>query len=273
MLKAVRYHGSSKHKLHPHLFDLPPFQGSRGDATLCDDADFQPADMAEVRALLLRGIRAGLIGHTGRILWTVANDGWIFEARETNPRDPGVPRLPGPADRGDRPQGVRSVLRMGERKRGRDRKGRQCVLQVTVRRPMSLDFQILIRPLPGSESTELRRLAIRFGDQCLTRLIRRGNEVPDDCLEAPPLPLAFWITDNWWRIRFEPAPYPRLSADWRLAHDVSSAGAGYAWPNVSLWGEGERFALAVHADAANLTPHLQFLANEGLHYLPASTGG
>ena len=33
---------------------------------------------------LKRGIRAGLIGHTERVLWTVANDGWIFEARETN---------------------------------------------------------------------------------------------------------------------------------------------------------------------------------------------
>ena len=30
------------------------------------------------------GRRAGLIGHTGRIVWTVVDDGWIFEARETN---------------------------------------------------------------------------------------------------------------------------------------------------------------------------------------------
>ena len=34
--------------------------------------------------MMHRGIRAGLIGHTGRILWTIADDGWIFEARETN---------------------------------------------------------------------------------------------------------------------------------------------------------------------------------------------
>lgn len=84
MLNTVWYHGSSKHKLHPHLFDLPPFLGSRGDATLCDDADFDPDDMKDVPMLLRRGIRAGLIGHTGRLLWTVADDGWIFEARETN---------------------------------------------------------------------------------------------------------------------------------------------------------------------------------------------
>ena len=40
--------------------------------------------MAKVPALIPRGIRAGLIGHTHRIIWTVADDGRIFEARETN---------------------------------------------------------------------------------------------------------------------------------------------------------------------------------------------
>ena len=84
MLETVWYEGSSKHKLHPHLYGLEPFNGQRGDATLCDEADFEPARMPEVRALIQRGIRAGLIGHTCRILWTVADDGWIFEARETN---------------------------------------------------------------------------------------------------------------------------------------------------------------------------------------------
>ena len=132
-------------------------------------------------------------------------------------------------------------------------------------------FEIRIGKPANVEATEIRRLAIRIGDICLTRLVRRGANVPDDSLEAPPLPLAFWITDNWWRIRWESAPYPALSADWRLAHDLSSVGAGYAWPNVSLWGEGGRFAIAVHADSANLTPALRFLAEPGLHYLPAST--
>ena len=85
MRDTVWYEGSSKHKLHPHLFGLEPFNGERDDATLCDEADFQPAQMAEVPTLIERGISAGLIGHTRRILWTVADDGWIFEARETNP--------------------------------------------------------------------------------------------------------------------------------------------------------------------------------------------
>ena len=39
--------------------------------------------MTEIPALFRRGIRAGLIGHTGRIVWSVADDGWLFEARDT----------------------------------------------------------------------------------------------------------------------------------------------------------------------------------------------
>ncbi len=88
LLDTVHYQGSAKHKQHPHLFGLDSFNSDRDDATLCDEADFQPHHIAEIRALTERGLRAGLIGHTVRLLWTVADDGWIFETRETN-RDTG----------------------------------------------------------------------------------------------------------------------------------------------------------------------------------------
>ena len=34
--------------------------------------------------MIRRGLRAGLIGHGNRIIWAVADDGWIFEGRLTN---------------------------------------------------------------------------------------------------------------------------------------------------------------------------------------------
>ena len=34
LLESVVYRGSSKHKLNPRLYDLEPFRGQRGDATL-----------------------------------------------------------------------------------------------------------------------------------------------------------------------------------------------------------------------------------------------
>lgn len=81
----MKYAGSSKHKLHPHLYNLPPFNGKRGDATLCDrHAGFRPSDMASIPSMIHRGIESGLIGEEGRIIWAVADGGWLFEFRQTN---------------------------------------------------------------------------------------------------------------------------------------------------------------------------------------------
>lgn len=133
-------------------------------------------------------------------------------------------------------------------------------------------FQILIEPRPAAGDPATRRLSIRLGDVWLTRLIRRGSDRSDRCLEAPPLPLAFWFLDNWWRIRCEPPPPQRdFPAHWRIAHHLPSVGAGYPWPNVSLWGEGSRCAVMVHEDAHNLQRSLRFDADPALEYVPAST--
>ena len=82
--RNITYKGSPKHKKHPHLYSLPPFQGDRGDATLCDrDAGFLPADFASMRRMIHRGLQTGLVGENG-IIWSVSDNGWIYEARATN---------------------------------------------------------------------------------------------------------------------------------------------------------------------------------------------
>ena len=134
-----------------------------------------------------------------------------------------------------------------------------------------MDFQILIEEPRNESCSEPGHLRIRLGDSILTRLIRRGSHEPDDWLEAPPVPLAFWFIDNWWRIRWEPTPHRDLNAEWGLAHHLSSVGAGYHWPNVSIWGEGSRVGIAVHADANNLQPSLKFVAQPRLNYVPSLT--
>lgn len=84
LIAAVSYEGSPKHKRNPTVFGLEPFNGQRGDSTLCDDhANFQQADMARIPALIARGLKASLIGTN---LWTVDDGGWIYEARVTNVR-------------------------------------------------------------------------------------------------------------------------------------------------------------------------------------------
>jgi hypothetical protein len=77
------YKGSPKHKLNPHLFGLEPFRGRRGDRTLCDKhSAFSPEDMERVPALMQRALRARLVGSH---IWTVDDNGWIYELALTNP--------------------------------------------------------------------------------------------------------------------------------------------------------------------------------------------
>ena len=83
--ESVRYQCSEKHKKDPLAFNLDISPGSaRGDATLCDEhAGFTPAKFVSIRGLIERGLRAGLVGR-GNLIWTVGDDGWIFEGRPTN---------------------------------------------------------------------------------------------------------------------------------------------------------------------------------------------
>lgn len=79
---GITYGGSSKHKALPHLFGLVPSGSAPPDATLCDrDAGFTPNDMSRIPALLDRARRAHLIGN---LIWTVDDNGWVYELELTN---------------------------------------------------------------------------------------------------------------------------------------------------------------------------------------------
>jgi hypothetical protein len=100
-------------------------------------------------------------------------------------------------------------------------------------------FTIEVKNTIGDVSS----IAIRHGDTVFTRLIRHGSETPDDYLRAPAEELALWLIDNWWRLASECKHKPAVSDEWRLAHDVSSVGGGYAWPRLRIWSNGQRIRL------------------------------
>lgn len=102
----VRFGSHPKHKKNPAAYRLPPYRGPDEDATYCDEhANFRPAQMRSAVALLRRGIAAGLFGKSTNqgmptLLWTVDDNGWIYEARITNPGNAeyhGYPVLPNEA--------------------------------------------------------------------------------------------------------------------------------------------------------------------------------
>jgi hypothetical protein len=79
---SMRYEGSPKHKRNPHLFGLEPYHGERGDETLCDEhAGFVPSDFGRIPRLLDRAQGASLVGN---FIWTVDDNGWIYELTVTN---------------------------------------------------------------------------------------------------------------------------------------------------------------------------------------------
>ena len=110
-------------------------------------------------------------------------------------------------------------------------------------------------------------IAISAGELVLTRLIRQGANIESDALEAPPAQLAFWLTDNWWRLRHECVPTTGPTGRWRMAHELSSMPA-YGWPRLAIWGEGDRIGLSSRADPASTAGPVQYLTN-ALTYVQA----
>ena len=130
---------------------------------------------------------------------------------------------------------------------------------------MMKKFNIETRKPESHENPDLRLIKISTDDISFTRLIRQGDSGQDDYLCAPPAQLAFWLIDNWWRLRWEPPP-GAFRPEWRLAHDLSSIGGGYIWPRMALWGEEDRMGITSYPDHAD---SLRFLT-DGLFYVAAS---
>ena len=111
------------------------------------------------------------------------------------------------------------------------------------------------------------RIAIRADGHTFTCLLRGGNLEPDDFLEAPPAQLAFWFLDNWWRLRWENIPPGGMTSGWRLAHDLSSIGGGFAWPRLTIWGDVARIGLATKRDPQGIVGPVRFL-DQSLTFIP-----
>lgn len=96
----------SKHKFNPTAYKLKPYAGPDTERTYCDaHAKFGVGDFVRIPTLLNRGVMLGLWsdqrnGDVPSLLWTIDDNGWIFELRITNPGQAqyhGYPILPGDA--------------------------------------------------------------------------------------------------------------------------------------------------------------------------------
>lgn len=79
---GIRYGCYGKHKANPYIYGVEPYRGPDSDRTLCDDhAGFNKADLSRIPALFARAHAAGLAGN---LIWSVDDNGWIYELQITN---------------------------------------------------------------------------------------------------------------------------------------------------------------------------------------------
>ena len=70
--------------------------------------------------------------------------------------------------------------------------------------------------------------------------------------------LAEWLAWNWWRLRWEPRS---KVADWVFAHRLSTIGEGYAWPNITVFSDGQRTALISKPSPAAPATSFRYISN------------
>ena len=58
------------------------------------------------------------------------------------------------------------------------------------------DFEIDIQTNADVSWDLPQEISLRSGEICFTELVRNGGNESDNYLQAPPVQLAFWITDN-----------------------------------------------------------------------------
>lgn len=126
---------------------------------------------------------------------------------------------------------------------------------------MTTTFNIEVKSAPGSGADDALPISVSAGDIVFTRLLRPGSDQPDNFLQAPPAQLAFWLVDNWWRLRYECVPSGRAAPDWRLRHELAAIGGGYVWPRLRIWGDGEVVRLACYSDPPGVLGPVRYVVD------------
>jgi len=126
--------------------------------------------------------------------------------------------------------------------------------------------------LPPEEAATFAELSIELNGKPAMRLQDIEAQTMRDGHFAAAYPVALFLAENWWRIGWEPAPATdllRASPRWRLAHSMASAGAGFVWPNIMFYGDGEHVFVRVGPHSSQ-SSSVQFVS-QGYGALPKET--
>jgi hypothetical protein len=102
---------------------------------------------------------------------------------------------------------------------------------------------------PPEERATFAAIGIRYNDRWLTEAEDAFVKRVRNQVHLSGYRLAEWFAWNWWRLRWEPRG---RSTDWAMAHNMSTIGWGYIWPNITIVSDEERVAFDAHGTATRL---------------------
>lgn len=115
---------------------------------------------------------------------------------------------------------------------------------------------------------DIARIRMEAGTQVVSRVLDVQSGEVRDFFRASAVSLGLWLVDNWWRLRWEPLAGAKPSYDWRLRHEISSAGAGFNWPPIMAYGTGPRVVLAPAFGGRASSGPIRYLDMDTVHVMP-----
>ena len=96
---------------------------------------------------------------------------------------------------------------------------------------------------PVNGGRDVAEIGVIAGDEILTQLLDIDTNSQRDHFRASAVSLAFWLADNWWRLRYESLDGNTPSTNWRLRHELCAASGGTLWPPIMIHSAGEHVQL------------------------------
>lgn len=96
------------------------------------------------------------------------------------------------------------------------------------------------------------RVKLSIGNWNATDNINRDSRTISESVYFSLYPYALWVARSWWRLLHETARPASPSAQeplWRLAHDLTSAGEGFVWPDLEYISDGVSMQITSYSTA------------------------
>ena len=111
---------------------------------------------------------------------------------------------------------------------------------------------------PSRDGLTSAALSIMLNGVCVTEVEERLANVARPAARLSAWRMAQWLAGNWWRLRWEPEP-SRPTLDWKMSHNLASAGGGYLWPSLTFGSDGEAILIRSQASPPSCQEPIRYL--------------